>query len=60
MRTKEEYLHFSANVTDDLCDCGEIELERNCYAGRDIDVQGVAEDSSLDMFDQYSDFLLIQ
>lgn len=45
----------AACAADSLCDCGEVELERSCYAGRDVDVQGVAEESSLSMFDQYSE-----
>ncbi len=45
----------AACTVDSLCDCGEIDLERNCYAGRDVDVQGVAEKSSLAMFGQYSE-----
>lgn len=45
----------AAAIADSLCDCGEIDLERNCYAGRDVDVQGVAGEDDLHEFDKYED-----
>lgn len=39
------------DVADSMCDSGEIDMERNCYDGREITVEGIAGES--DMKDLY-------
>lgn len=43
----------AASIANSLCDSGEIDLERNCYVGRDVDIQGTASKDTLKDFDEY-------
>lgn len=45
----------AAAIADSLCDRGEIDMERNCYAGWDVYVQGVAGEDDLYELDEYED-----
>ena len=39
-------------LANELCDCGDIDLERNCYAGRDVNAYP-ANENDLEIYDVY-------
>lgn len=45
----------AAALAEELCDSGDIDMERNCYDGRIAVTSGIADEDELDEYDQYGD-----
>ena len=37
---------------NELCDCGDVDMERNCYLGRDVNAYPASE-KELEIYDKY-------
>lgn len=43
----------AAARAEELCDSGDIDMDRNCFDGRMAVTSGIADDNEMDNLDQY-------